>query len=142
MIEEDKGTIEHANIIMKEGLDTEDNIQLILEKLLNLIQKQQEELEKPRNKNKDLLRKLRNRVKEVNKLIKYSAYKKEFSRLNRMLEQKNRQIDLMADTILEDTLKLDTCWCNGCSKTIECPYKNPNECIVQYFANQAKEVRK
>lgn len=57
-----------------------------------------------------------------------------------LIQRKDRQIDLMADTILEDTLKLDTCWCNGCSKTIECPYKNPNECIVQYFANQAKEV--
>lgn len=110
--------------------------------ILNLIQRKDRQIEKLKNKNKDLLRKLRNRVKEVKKLIKYSLYKKEFSKLNRMLEQKNRQIDLMADTILEDTLKLDTCWCNGCSKTIECPYKNPNECIVQYFANQAKEVRK
>lgn len=62
---------------------------------LNLIQKQQKEIEKLRNKNKDLLRKLRNRVKEVKKLLKYSLYKKEFSRLNNTIEKKNKIIDLM-----------------------------------------------
>ncbi len=48
---------------------------------------EEKEIEKLKNKNKDLLRKLRNRVKEVNKLIKYSAYKKEFSRLNAIIDK-------------------------------------------------------
>lgn len=43
MLEE---TIEHANIIIKEGIDREDDIQGILKKLLNQIQKQQVEIEK------------------------------------------------------------------------------------------------
>lgn len=46
MTEEEKGVIEHASIIVKEGLDKEDDIQGILKKLLNLIQKQQAEIEK------------------------------------------------------------------------------------------------
>lgn len=54
---------------------------------LNLIQSQQKEIEKLKNKNKDLLRKLRNRVKEVKKLAKYSLYKTEFSRLNKEIEK-------------------------------------------------------
>lgn len=146
MTEEENEAIEQLKnwrefIINNKGkVNRANDIEFYLRTALNLIQKQQEEIEKLRNKNKDLLRKLRNRVKEVKKLIKYSSYKKEFSRLNTMLEQKNRQIDLMADTILKDTLKLDTYWCNGCSKTIECPYKNPNKCIVQYFVEKAKEV--
>ena len=56
------------------------------------------------------------------------------------IKKKDKQIDLMAETILEDTEKLDTYWCNGCFKTAECSYKNPNECIKQYFEKQAKEV--
>lgn len=55
--------------------------------ILNLMQSQQKELEKLKNKNKDLLRKLRNRVKEVKKLAKYSLYKTEFSRLNKEIEK-------------------------------------------------------
>lgn len=55
--------------------------------ILNLIQSQQKEIEELRNKNKDLLRKLRNRVKEVKKLAKYSLYKKEFSKLNKEIEK-------------------------------------------------------
>ncbi len=44
-------------------------------------------IEKLRNNNKRLLKKLRNRVKEVKKLTKYSLYKKEFSRLNKEIEK-------------------------------------------------------
>lgn len=61
---------------------------------VNLIEKQQKELDKLRNKNKDLLRKLRNRVKQVKKLEKYALYKKEFSRLNKELEKKDREIQI------------------------------------------------
>lgn len=68
--------------------------------ILNLIQKQQEKIEKLNDKNRDLLRKLRNRVKEVSKLTKYSMYKKEFSTLNKRLEKKDKIIDLMAENIV------------------------------------------
>lgn len=108
-------------------------LHLLREEKDNLIQKQQEELEKLRNRNKDLLRKLRNRVKEVNKLIKYSSYKKEFSRLNTMLEQKNRQIDLMAKYIDINDFDIN---CSSLCVHEDCQ----EECIKQYFVEQAKEV--
>lgn len=61
------------------------------------------EIETLKNNNKDLLRKLRNRVKEVKKLEKYSLYKKEFSRLNKELGKKDMIIDLMAKQLEKDT---------------------------------------
>ena len=63
--------------------------------LIKLIEKQQKEIEKLRNNNKDLLRKLRNRVKEVKKLEKYSLYKKEFATLNKQLAKKDEVIDFL-----------------------------------------------
>ena len=56
------------------------------------------------------------------------------------INKKDKQIDLMAETILEDTFKLDTYWCNGCSKTGECSYEHPKHCIKYYFEKQAEEV--
>lgn len=64
-----------------------------VEHLEKSLQTQQAEIEKLRNNNKDLLRKLRNRVKEVKKLTKYSLYKKEFSTLNEHLKKKDKMID-------------------------------------------------
>ena len=63
------------------------------------VEKLQKENEKLRNNNKDLLRKLRNRVKEVKKLEKYSAYKKEFSTLNKKLQQKEKIINELAPRV-------------------------------------------
>ena len=71
-----------------------------LDTVLNLIEKLQKENEKLKYKNQDLLKKLRNRVKEVKKLTKYSQYKKEFSRLNQIIKEKDKIIDLMAKEIL------------------------------------------
>ncbi len=65
--------------------------------ILNLIEKQQKEKDKLEKHNKELLRKLKNRVKEVKKLTKYSLYKKEFAKLNREIEKKNKIIN---DTII------------------------------------------
>lgn len=48
MTKEQKETIKRANEIIKNGFDSEDDIELILDKLLNLIQQLQEE-----NKQKD-----------------------------------------------------------------------------------------
>lgn len=63
------------------------------------LEKKEAEIDKLRNTNKDLLKKLRNRVKEVKKLTRYSLYKKEFARLNKQLEKKNKVIDLMAEQL-------------------------------------------
>lgn len=71
---------------------------------------------------------------------KFGEFVVAIQKIKNLIQKKDKQIDLMAETILEDTEKLDTYWCNGCFKTAECSYKNPNECIKQYFEKQAKEV--
>lgn len=149
MSEEDKKAIERC----KELIKTEHSCwigisnQLAIEKLLNIMQLQQEQIdldneteialnnkiidleiviEKLSNNNKRLLKKLRNRVKEVKKLTKYSLYKKEFSRLNEnielkkvrisdlqneneylklLLEKKNKIIDEMARSWKQDDIR-------------------------------------
>ena len=52
---------------------------------------------------------------------------------------KEKQIDLMAETILDDTIKLKTFWCNGCTEIKECPYEEPKKCIKQYFERKVEE---
>ena len=59
----------------------------------------QQQIDKLKKHNDDLLRKLRNRVKQVKKLEKYSLYKEEFSRLNRQLQNKDKIIDLMSEQL-------------------------------------------
>ena len=73
-----------------------------------VIQVLQELLEgrKLKKHNDDLLRKLRNRVKEVKKLEKYSLYKEEFSKLNKQLQNKEKIIDLMANYIATNSSSL------------------------------------
>lgn len=58
---------------------------------------------------------------------------------NGILKKQNKIIDAMAETIIEDTLKLDTFWCNGCQKISECLYKDVKQCVREYFE---KEVSK
>lgn len=58
---------------------------------------------------------------------------------NGILKKQNRIIDAMAETIIEDTSKLDTFWCNGCQKISECPYQDVKQCVREYFE---KEVSK
>lgn len=141
MLEEDKEAIERLEELVEYGLcyNITESIQEDLKIALNLIQKQQEEIKLLRNKNKDLLRKLRNRVKEVKKLNKYSLYKEEFSRLNARIQKKDKVIDAMVNYI-EDNLTvdefcgIDDCcadnYVNGhCSKCLNC--------IKQYFESKA-----
>lgn len=96
--------------------------------------KEQEEairyLEKLKKHNKELLRKLRNRVKEVKKLNKYSLYKKEFKTLNKQLKNKDKIINLMADWLYKD----DTSFGYGKLKNVT----TPNE-IKQYFKSKAEK---
>lgn len=109
--------------------------------VLNLIKKQQADLEKKdkiieklKNNNKDLLRKLRNRVKEVNKLTKYSLYKKEFATLNIQLQEKDKIIHLMAEWISDKCFYSDNCG-NSCELIQDSCYKDTDcrECIIKYF---------
>ncbi len=107
-----------------------------IETVLNLIQKQQEEIEKLRNKNQDLLRKLRNRVKEVKKLSKYSLYKKEFSRLNKLLEKKDKIIDEMAGYIATLDIEEDICSKTENEHCDKMNFGECEDCIKQYFESK------
>ena len=116
--------------------------------LISELKETRKQLEKLENKNKDLLRKLRNRVKEVKKLTKYSLYKKEFLRLNKIIEKKDKIIDLMACTIYDyaNLGKLGICDCeleDGridiklCNQTLA--DRNCNNCIKQYFERKVEK---
>lgn len=75
---------EHASWI---GISNQEAI----ETLLNMPKEKDKEIGKLKKHNKELLRKLRNRVKEVKKLNKYSLYKKEFKTLNEQLKNKEEK---------------------------------------------------
>ena len=92
-------------------------------KLYEAIMSIADEKDKLKKHNNDLLRKLRNRAKEVKKLQKYSLYKEEFSRLNKQLQEKDKIIDLMAEKISEEGIVWDN-----------------KEEVKQYFENKAKEM--
>lgn len=92
----------------------------------------QQQIDKLKKHNNNLLKKLRNRVKEVKKLQKYSLYKEEFSRLNKQLQNKDKIIDLMSEQLAglaifnidkDETLIL-----------------SDKEEVKQYFENKAKEL--
>lgn len=108
MTEEEKGTIEHANIIIKEGLDREDDIQGILKKLLNLIQKQQKELHEKEEKYQDLLMILASKAgKNFNKEMQNKKKSEEdLELLNEGWkiepEKKDKIMDEMANNILKE----------------------------------------
>lgn len=106
--------------------------------VLNLIQKQEKTINKLKRHNKELLRKLRNRVKEVKKLTKYSFYKKEFATLNKKLKEKNKQIDLMAQCIdIElSSLRLSIIL----NKNVK-PLESYKDEIKQYFKKKAEQER-
>lgn len=70
-----------------------------LETVLSMLEEKDKQIDKLKKHNDELLRKLRNRVKEVKKLEKYSLYKEEFSRLNKQLQNKDKMIDLMAEQL-------------------------------------------
>lgn len=84
------------------------------------------------------MRKLRNRVKEVKKLTKYSFYKKEFATLNKKLKEKNKQIDLMAQCIdIElSSLRLSIIL----NKNVK-PLESYKDEIKQYFEKKAEQER-
>ena len=108
-------------------------------KLFEAIMSIADEKDKLKKHNDDLLRKLRNRVKEVKKLEKYSLYKEEFSKLNKQLQNKDKIIDLM----LEYISNITDCPFENERKYLDCErmcdVRTDKECWKQYFENKAKE---
>lgn len=101
-----------------------------LDKLKEQLKEKDKIIDKLKKHNYDLLRKLKNRVKEVKKLEKYSLYKKEFSRLNKQLQNKDKIIDLMAENMAFD---------NEINSMED--IRTIKEQIKQYFENKEKEVK-
>lgn len=56
-----------------------------------------------------------------------------------LIQKQQKVIDEMTETIIEDTAKLDTLWCNGCLKLSECPHKEIKQCVIQYFENKVEK---
>ena len=112
------------------------------EQAIEALKEHKEQIDKLKKHNDELLRKLRNRVKEVKKLEKYSLYKEEFSKLNKQLQNKDKIIDLMAIVIGNEPLPTEE-YC--IFRNFDCPVVGGNrdckDCIKQYFENKAKEVK-
>ena len=110
--------------------------------VLSMLKEKDKIIDKLKKNNYDLLRKLKNRVKEVKKLEKYSLYKREFSRLNKQLQNKDQIIDLMANHIATS----DSDLCNYLDMTTKCKYyagdngKTCDSCIKKYFENESKKL--
>lgn len=112
-----------------------------IETVLNMLKEKDREIEKLKKHNKELLRKLRNRVKEVKELNKYSLYKKEFKTLNEQLKNKDQIIDLMAGFIFQN-IDVEEDICD--SAYVECKQELANDitcikCIKQYFKSKAEK---
>ena len=124
------GTIEQSNYIV----DKADEVNKAIETVLNELEKKEAEIDKLRNTNKDLLKKLRNRVKEVKKLTRYSLYKKEFARLNKQLEKKDKVIDLLADDLrYYEGMQQDQLFCIDTCEGKMCDEEHCKERIKEYF---------
>ena len=78
--------------------------------------------------------KLRNRVKEVKSLTRYSLYKKEFARLNKQLEKKDTVIDLLADDLrYYEGMQQDQLFCIDTCEGKMCDEEHCKERIKEYF---------
>mgnify|MGYP007092552433 CR=1 FL=1 len=103
------------------------------EQAIEALKEHKEQIDKLKKHNDDLLRKLRNRVKEVTKLEKYSLYKEEFSRLNKQLQNKDKIIDLMSEQLAGLAIfNIDK---------DEPLILGDKDNVKQYFENKAKEVK-
>lgn len=120
-------------------LDTDS---IAIETVLSMLEEKDKQIDKLKKHNDELLRKLRNRVKEVKKLEKYSLYKEEFSRLNKQLQNKDKQIDLMAEAMrYYNGMQQEQEFCIEICEKKECNIEKCKDCIKQYFENKAKERR-
>jgi len=145
MSEEEKKAIEYIEdeIYSIEGLEIQEITFYSkaiedIKAILNLVQKQQKEKEKLKKHNKELLRKLRNRVKEVKKLTKYSLYKKEFAKLNREIEKKDKIIDEMLEEYEYNARIKIKNFCDEEMRKNTC-IQDCRICIKQYFEKKVEE---
>lgn len=125
--------LDELNEIKPEKL--EGNSKRLFEAIMSIA----DEKDKLKKHNDDLLRKLRNRVKEVKKLEKYSLYKEEFSKLNKQLQNKDKIIDLT----LEYISNITDCPFENERKYLDCErmcdVRTDKECWKQYFEDKSKE---
>ena len=131
---------EHKEMLDKKYLNTKNS--KAIEIVLSMLKEKDKQIDKLKKHNDRLLKKLRYRVKDVKKLQKYSLYKQEFSKLNKQLQNKDKIIDLMAETINNHDIDEDICKqmgqkenCNEFEDKEKC-----KDCIKRYFENKAKEV--
>lgn len=143
MTKEQEKAIERCNELIKQEHANRIGIsnQIAIETVLNMLKEKDREIEKLKKHNKELLRKLRNRVKEVKELNKYSLYKKEFKTLNEQLKNKDQIIDLMAGFIFQN-IDVEEDICD--SAYVECKQELANDitcikCIKQYFKSKAEK---
>ena len=154
----------------KESLETvlnmlKENSAEIQQKNTELAEKNAE-IEKLRKHNKELLRKLRNRVKEVKKLQKNPNYKAIVTKQGKTLEERAEQIkkykqlynkalddavitahdnmkkDKMIDLMAEEIKKRATCPLDDYNYDLDCENKcnnNTKECWKQYFERKESE---
>lgn len=133
MLEEKDKTISSKDrLISISGIEQDAN-EKELDKLKEQLKEKDKIIDKLKKHNDDLLRKLRNRVKEVKKLEKYSLYKEEFSKLNKQLQNKDKQIYLMSEQLAGLTI-FDI---DKDEPLILCDKDD----VKQYFEEKAKEIK-
>jgi hypothetical protein len=142
--------------------------QKAIETVLNMLKEKDAEIEKLRKHNKELLRKLRNRVKEVKKLQKNPNYKAIVTKQGKTLEEraeqikkykqlynkalddavttshdnmkKDKMIDLMAEYISDLDIDEDICKKQSDNNCDDINREvECKECIKQYFERIAEQ---
>lgn len=110
-----------------------------MQTVLNMLKEKDKEIEKLKKQSRNLDKEAQAYLEELvgDKGMKERVIKQ----LQVEIEKKNKQIDLMAETIFDDTIKLKTFWCNGCTEIKECPYEEPKKCIKQYFERRIEKSR-
>lgn len=110
-----------------------------IEMALKMLKEKDKEIEKLKKHNKELLRKLRNRVKEAKELKKYSLYKKEFKTLNSQLKKKDKIINLMAEYIATLDIEEDICSKIENEHCDKMNFGECEDCIKQHFKSKAEK---
>ena len=100
-----------------------------IDTVLNELEKKEAEIDKLRNTNKDLLK----------KLTRYSLYKKEFARLNKQLEKKDKVIYLMAKKMAFEGAGRKLFSCDFRTETGKCDENGCESCIKKYYKKKAEE---
>ena len=109
-----------------------------IETVLNMLKEKDREIEKLKKHNKELLRKLRNRVKEVKKRNKYSLYKKELKTLNEQLKNKDKIIDLIIEEYEYNARINLKDFCDNELRKNTC-IQDCKICIKQYFKSKVEK---